>query len=420
MSETETGFGKASLEGNFDGFKRFKLQTPDTRKGQDKTELILRLLPPMKTYAESGAWKFFYGQHFGIEGNNTRDPSKGRPRPFLCIQRKNKAKEVIVPCAKCEQMDKVRVRIDARENELAKEHGIEDKKSKEFGDLKRADQKLKPLYDWMKRHNVDKKFHINAMNEAGECGVLTLSYTVVLEKLEPLLKELRDKYRVDAFDPAGGVWLRFTRTGQAPRVNDSVEVFNEELADGAFRRKVAPMTADQIKKALKVCPDLSNVNQEIVRVLTAEAIQALVALKGDKDGKSLKDQVDAIWVPFDKEYEAAKAARSGKPAPVAAVAPEPVVEDYDPTIDESAVDVQEASSASRKPASAPQPEIPAVEPVSEEDAEEKALAAQMAAVQAKKAAKAAAAKKAAEATPAAEKIGVVEGPDDFLSQFEAK
>jgi hypothetical protein len=90
-----SGFGKANIETQFDGFKYFKLRTPDVKKGETETTLIVRLLPSMKSYRDSGEWKFFYGQHYGYAGVNSRDPSKPRSRPFGCIQKKNKNKEIV-------------------------------------------------------------------------------------------------------------------------------------------------------------------------------------------------------------------------------------------------------------------------------------------------------------------------------------
>ena len=407
MSTENEGFGKASLERDFEGYKRFKLVTPDQKKGEEKTELILRLLPSMKSYRDTGTWKFFHGLHFGYEGTNPRDPQKGRARPFACIQKKDRNKQVTDHCPKCDQMEKVRAKVEAREVALAAEKGIEDRKSKEFTEVKRADQKLKVLNDWLRKHNCDRKFHINAMSPSGECGVLTLSYTVVTDKLEPLLKELRDKYKIDAFDPTKGLWLKFTRTGQAPRVNDNVEVLMEEGADGSFRRAFAPMTTEQIQKALRVCPDLSNVKQEIVRKLPVEAIQALV----DCDGS--KEAVDAIWSPFDKDLEAAKKATAPAPAPkqeTAEVEDDVVVEDEP---------VQDVTSAPQMPASASSVATPVEAAQDADDAEEAALKAQMAALLARKSAKKPVEKPKA---PVAEDtgMGMPNNPDDFLDLFEAK
>lgn len=408
MSEEE-GFGKASLERQFSGYKRFKMVTPDEKKGEEKTRLVVRLLPSMKSYRNTGAWKFFFGVHFGYEGTNSRDPQgKGRPRPFLCIEQKDSNKQIVVHCPKCDQMSKYRGQAKARESVLATEHKIEDLESSKFSDIKRNDQKLKVVNDWLKKNNCDKKFYTNAMNEAREFGVLTLSYSTATKVLEPKLKDLQNNAKLDPFDPSAGVWVVFTRTGRNPNVTDTAEILMIEGEDGAFRRGKAPLTEEEVKKALKVCPDLSNIHQEIVRVLPATAIQALVDCNGDKAA------VDAIWAPYDKAFDAAKAARIGKPVEAPATVP---VEDDQLDLEDVAEETQ-SYTASEAMVAAVETVVnrPTVQPVEEVDAEEAALLAQMEALKAKRAA---GKKTPAVTKPAEETMGAVENPEDFLKQFDA-
>lgn len=285
------GFGKANLDTVFEGFKYFKLKTPDPKRGEEMTEIIVRLLPSMHSYEDSGNWKFFYGQHYGHFGVNPRNPEKPRSRPFGCIQRKNKNKEIVVRCPKCEQIEKMRSRYDAAEDALAKQHGV-DKKDPSFRDIKRADANLKKMGEWLGNHNCDKKFWINVMSLNGEFGVLQLSYTTCEKKLVPFLKRLRDQDKVDAFDPNGGVWLRFTRTGSKPQVQDNVETYDELVDIGNGRKakvmKPAPMTAEQIEKALKICPDLA---KGVVKFIDVETMERLVKSSGDPE------ETDRIWPP---------------------------------------------------------------------------------------------------------------------------
>lgn len=391
MSE---GFGKASLENTFDGYKFFKLRTPDPKKNEEKTELILRILPSMKSYRDSGTWRFFYGQHYGYQGNNPRDPSKPRARPFGCIQKKNKDKSIKVHCPKCDQIEAKRKQYDARAEDLLKSSGL-DKDSREFKDLKQTDTKLKVLGEWLRKHNCDKKFWINVMSLNGEFGVLQLSYKTSEDVLLPLLKELRDKEKVDALDPMGGVFLRFTRTGKNPQVVDAVEVYTETVqVDGrTFKEyKSAKMTPQQIERALKVCPDLA---KDVVKMISAETIQALVDCNGDPD------VVDKIWPQESKKSETPATSNldsSDVPPP----------DDEPPAEDE--VPAQQAA-----PQAPPKTEPPAP-PAPEVDEEELELERKLAA---KRAAKAAA--KAPTASPAPG-LGApsVDNEAAFLEQFQAK
>jgi hypothetical protein len=410
-----SGFGKANIETQFDGFKYFKLRTPDPKKGETETSLVLRLLPSMKSYRDTGEWKFFYGQHYGYAGVNSRDPSKPRSRPFGCIQKKGKNKEIITPCPKCTQMSKMEDRRKAREDELAKQHGFEGeeaRKSSEFYEIKKSDSKYSQLAAWLSKHNCDKKFWINVMSKDGEYGVLQLSYSTTQEKLIPLLKKLADGTetgeKVDAFDPGSGMWLNFTRSGRIPRVVDNVVPFTELVDVGNGKKAkmaaTAPMTQEQIEKALKVCPDLA---KDVVKFIEATTIQQLVDCSGDPE------EVDRIWPPENKQV------KPTAPATTTTSGDEGSVDEG-----ESLVDV--GLTPAKAEVKTQVTEEPKVEtksepaPAAEEDDEEAALQRQLEAARAKKAAKLAAASTAASTTTTSAMGKSVDNPDDFLAQFNAK
>ncbi len=409
------GFGKANLNPVYDGPKYFKMRTPDPRKNETETVLVLRLLPSMHSYRDTGQWKFYYGQHYGYAGVNSRDPSKPRARPFGCIQKKNKQKEILTRCPKCDQISQFEAKKAAREDELAQQHGVgsskEERSTPEFYEIKKSDQKYQTFAAWLSKHNCDKKFWINAMDKNGDFGMLQLSYTTCEEKLMPLLNKLAKGEEtgepVDAFDPGTGIWLKFTRTGKNPRVVDSVTVF-EELVDFGNGKKAkvaqaAPMTDEQIAKALKTCKDLA---KDVVKFIDAETIQKLVNCSGDPA------EVDAIWPP--EKPAAAAPAKTETKVEAKGTAGQVSDESGDDGESESLVD-----DIAAPPAAAPEtaPTAQAAPAVSEEDAEEAALKAQMAALEARKAARAAAAKVVTE-TPALGKS--VDNPNDFLAQFSAK
>lgn len=412
------GFGKANLENKFDGPQYFKMRTPDKRKNETETVMVLRLLPSMHSYRDSGQWKFYYGQHYGYAGVNSRDPSKPRARPFGCIQKKNRAKEIEVRCPKCDQIAKYEALKTARENELAKENGIgeskEERSTPEFYELKKGDQKYQTYATWLSKHNRDAKFWINAMDRDGNFGMLQLSYTTCEEKLMPLLKKLatgeETGEKVDAFDPSTGMWLKFVRTGTNPRVVDTITVF-EELVDlgGGKKAKVAqpaPMTPAQIEKALKTCKDLA---KDVVKFIDAETMQKLVKCSGDPA------EVDAIWPP--EKPATAKAEPKAEPKADAASNAADTAGGYEDGEGEPLVDDIAPPTSTAPTETAPTTQA-AAPTVSEEDAEEAALKAQMAALEARKAAKAAAAKTSTPTTPA---LGApVDDPDKFLNSFNAK
>lgn len=291
------GFGKANLDNTFEGFKYFKLKTPDPSKGEESTELVLRLIPSIHSYAESGQWKFFYGQHYGHFGNNSRNPDKPRSRPFGCIQRKNKAKEILVSCPKCVQIESVREKQRTREKQL--DQANPNNSQVQMKDIYRADKIHAELGKWLGSHNCDKKFWMNVMSHNGEFGVLQLSYKTTEEVLMPLLRRLRDE-GIDALDVTAGVYLRFIRTGRRPSVTDRIEEFTETVDLGGGRKgkvpKPAPLTQEQQEKALKILPDLKT---SVVKFIDAETMQRLVSSSGDPD------ETDRIWPPEVRAERAA-------------------------------------------------------------------------------------------------------------------
>jgi hypothetical protein len=297
-----SGFGKVNLDDSYEGFKYFKLKTPDIRKGETETELILRLLPSMHSYRDSGEWKFFYGQHYGHYGNNPKQPDKPRARPFGCIQQKNpKTGEIEVECPKCTQIEKKKAAKKAREEQLLKQLQAQDasidEKSPEFKEAKADDKKLQDLNAWLMKHNCDKKWWMNVMDLKGEFGVFQLSYTTMKERLLPLLRDLRDKKKIDAFDPAKGVFLRFTRSGKGINVVDNVTVYTETVVvegEELQKMKFAPLTDEQIEKALKICPDLK---KDVVKFISAKQIAELVERGDDPDA------VDEIWPPENAQVK---------------------------------------------------------------------------------------------------------------------
>jgi hypothetical protein len=413
------GFGKANIDTQYEGYKYFKLRTPDPKKGETETEIVLRLLPSMKSYKDTGEWKFFYGQHYGYSGVNSRDPSKPRSRPFKCIQKKNgKTKEIEIACPKCTQMSKFEARKQAREDELAKEHGIgaekEARQSPEFYAIKKDDAKYQQIAAWLSKHNCDKKFWMNAMDRDGNFGVLQLSYSTTNEKLLPLLRKLSSGEetgdKVDAFDPSSGIWLKFTRSGKIPRVVDSIAVFTviEEIAPGKKVRvpAPAPMSTEQIEKALKTCPDLA---KDVVKTITTEQIQQLVDCNGDPD------VVDGIWPP-----EVSKSTKKVEDTSTKTTSTTGGEFDAgDNFVDGDVVEEPASEPSTTKTKEEPKTETKAAVGEEDEDAAaEAALAKQTAELKARIAAKAAAKAAAATATPALGKT--VDNADDFLAQFNAK
>ncbi len=391
--EGADAFGTASLDREYDGPKTFKLKVPDSKKNEETTEFICRLLPPMKSLKDQQhAWKKFYGIHYGHSGNNPRDAQKNRPRPFACIEEKDyRTKEIKVHCPKCDQMEVMRSKQKTRESELKLANPSVAENEKAMKDICRADATYASYTEWLKKHNCDKKWYINVMSYAGEFGVLHLTYTTMKDVLEPKLKEWRDKDKLDVFHPHKGVWLRFTRSGVAPRVTDNVDLFMDsvEISPGRIVKEVknAPLTKEQIQRALKICPDLA---KDVVKFLPPEKITALIATKGDLD------KVDEIWDgPKKDRATTASSLESG----LDGVSTDPELDGLDETM---------ALSTTTTPT--PEPVVPVV------DDEVAALQAQMQALLDRKAK----ATVSTVATTPATRPSATESAEDFLSSFSAK
>jgi hypothetical protein len=386
------GFGKVNLDNNTGKLTYWKLREPNEKKGEVIVELVLRLLPSMHSYEDTGAWEFYYAQHFGHFGVNSNNPDKPRARPFGCIKKMGKNKVIEVACPKCEQVDKMMAKKERLEIALAAKLGIEDRKSPEFWEAKKADKELENVGGWLQRHNSDKKYWINAMDEKGNFGILQVSYTFNKDVLKPFLQQLRDKRGLDVFNPAKGAFLHFTSTGKRPRVTQNVTLYEDLVTiDGeqVSKMKPAPMTEAQMAQALKVCPDLA---KDVVKFISSDTITALINSSDDPE------ETDRIWP------QPTRAAATAKKAEVKTEADE--VDDHGP--DEDEVTPITATLVRAVVAKAVVPDI------DEEEAElERRLAE-------KRAKKLAAAGAGAGVTATGNKGVVATSAEDFLSQFGDK
>jgi hypothetical protein len=364
------GFGEARDDAG-DRFRFFQLVSPNPDKGEERTELVVRLLPSMKSYKDTGKWNFYHGVHYGYKGVNKRKPDSPRARPFGCIQQKTGDKITQV-CPKCEQIAAFAKRAKALEG------ATEPAKVAQH----------KALTEWLKAHNLDKKVYINVMAYDGSFGVLKLSW-----KAFTALRTLISQIGIGAATSLHKApWLKFTRTGQKLAVIDSVSKYQETVVteDGEEVSKTifSSMTPEQCATALRVCPDLT----KIVNYISYDKIEQLVKCSGEPR------VVDEIFDgPKEEEPTATESAASDDT-------------DYGQYGPEA--DPQLPAWAGPTPDVAAPPPAPFAAEVAEED-EEAVLQAKMEALRAKKAAAATSAKKAA--TTSAPTTA-----DDFLAKFQPK
>lgn len=269
--------------------KRWRLKSP--KGNESETTMVRRVLPPMKSLKEKKQYACFHAQHFGYNGVNKDDPSKVRFLPFGCVREYDPVtKKVSQTCAGC---DELYSKKDAKEGILAhcKASGEDPSKYAE---------KLEPLNEWLKNYNRDGKWYLNAMSPEGEFGTLAITKTCY-EALRVLFSKTLKEDGIHGINPSDGVWVKFTRTGYGRDVLDTVEVVYEniQLPNGKIGKtvKLAPLTADQLQSALKICDDLAT---DPVRYLSPEKVSQIVATGGDPE------EIDRIWATSQRTSPADK------------------------------------------------------------------------------------------------------------------
>lgn len=267
---SDAGFGKPKYGSGASGgsagfsFKRFKLETP--KRGGEPTEGTYRIMPPFKSLAASGQWIKYHAEHYGYKGMN-RDGTKAVARPFACVEEKDRrTKAVTVRCPKCDEIAQKKQERDLIEAQ-AKASG------KSPDELEAI---LEPYDTWLRDHNVEKKYHLLAMNEAGEFGVLKIGYNHKLA-LEEECNQLLDRFKLDPLDLDSGVQFVFVRQYKDGKLHDTVRVKKIVQSDMSERIVLAPLSEEQQKTAAATLPDLN----DVVTKITADQIRRLVSSGGD-------------------------------------------------------------------------------------------------------------------------------------------
>jgi hypothetical protein len=300
------GFGKPKYGGG-SFTKTYKLQSG--KQGEPIT-FTCRILPPMKSLAESGKWAVYQGTHFGYKGVNEKDRSKPTHRPFKCIEDTDyRTKMVLQDCPECD-LSKQRKDEETALKAASKAKGHSPEEIKEIA---------KPISDWLQDHNCDRKWHMNIKLLDGSYGVLAIS-NKTKKKLEAKITQLLAEDGIEALELNQGVWFRFTRTGKQLEAEDTVDVEYETVrgADGRVSRtvKMAPLTDAEAMQALKECQDLGS----MLRSISYEQIKLLTTCSGEDE------DVDAILALGEKREASpgrsyTAPALPPAPAPVAELAP---------------------------------------------------------------------------------------------------
>lgn len=279
------GFGKPKYGGGGFGNQR------KPKEGDN----IIRVLPPMHSFADAGKWTNYVGLHFGVEGVDPKDSTQTKQRPFRCIQDKQRNGIITQACPMCDKIAAVEAEMAELEQSLIRD-------SKPADEIETAQA---PMAAWLKAHNVDRKHYLNVIYDDGEMGWFTLSHRTKSKHLDVKIDEVRETYGFDPLDIDGGCWFNIKRTGKKLDTVETCEVVMEDVTVGDRKLKDikrAPLTEEQCTKALNECKDLASVGT----LLTFDQIAAIANSSGDPE------EIDAIFAQTETKSEAKTSAPATK------------------------------------------------------------------------------------------------------------
>lgn len=246
-------------------------------KGGTNGDNIFRVMPPVHSLAAQGKYYQFHAVHKGFVGTD------GRPRWFSCTEEWDyKTKEIKSRCPVCDKYRQMDGHL-----KVAKERGLDKEKIEEFRLLQ-----VDPF-------KVEKRYYINALNQANEIGSLALP-----TKSFRALKELCDKYANNGVDLTStkSVFLNFGKRSQYKGDNQAlypVEPFRKsEMVNGLIQESMVPheITNEILNRMEKECVDLS----KMFPTVSIENLDALVSAEGE-DRKKIVDRVFAKGEPKEEQ-----------------------------------------------------------------------------------------------------------------------
>lgn len=174
MSKVGT-YDPNALKGNFKKRKYFKIE-----EGKSN---VYRVLPP---YGTTGIAAYY--QVFWVKG------ASGKSRPVPTLLRKSKDKGIIQRCPLFDKVEALKVQLAAIEKDPNFDQNIVKAKKEQLNGLR-----------------LQGGYYVNAMDQAGDIGVLRIPYTV-FQSLKKRLETLKDE-GVDPINvgPNNGVFFDFKR-----------------------------------------------------------------------------------------------------------------------------------------------------------------------------------------------------------------
>jgi hypothetical protein len=235
----------------------------------DGSANIFRIAPPVKSLKNVGKWKIYDKLHYGYTVPNDQNADKPRHKPFRCIEKKNRATNMIEQdCPEC-------ALLKAKEDEIT---AVVNQYIAQGKSPAEAEEYVKGARKILREHNLDKKWYLLAKNLAGEWGTLKLGHRAMTALDDARTKYMKENGGVDPLDARSGVWFEFTRQGKGLETRYTATIAMESLGRGQFQVKSGALTAVDAE-ALKKCPDLAKLNDN--KSLSYDQILALVRSGGE-------------------------------------------------------------------------------------------------------------------------------------------
>ncbi len=316
------GFGKAK-EGS--GIEIFKV-------GEDETKQF-RIFPPKGKLSNKGIWALYHQQHYGYGVPDAKDPSKSRARPFLCVEEKD-GDRVTVSCPECRKIeDQKRLQKEQYDGELARL--LSEKMPQAIAESQAA-KLVESKTEWLKAHNLDRKWYMIALAEDGRIGYLVIPHKAK-KALDAKKKKLLSDEKIDILDMDNGAWIEVTRTGKGRSTEYEAAIAQEQIItpNGARAKvtKVSGITEAQSDIALAL-PDLDSAS--LVRKISRDQVHMLV------EGSGAPEEVEAILnmgQRFERKEESPTPVQAARPAPM------PAIQVAKPPVEVAAVDPSAAAIA---------------------------------------------------------------------------
>jgi hypothetical protein len=342
-----TGFGSPS--GSNRNYETWKLKQKDD-------EIVIRILPLMKSLLKRDDFGLFWKLHFGWNGRNPKDVTKVQYHPFLCVEEKSYGM-ITQECPACNYRNSYLKKLETAKidmenqikakQELGRSKNIpEDQIAKAVSKLREEClAKIKPLSEWVNNHGADGKFRIPCINKQGQFGIFLAPYGVV-KQLKEEIRNLKTRNYPGTDIPmqaAGrkGVWFKITRSGNASPTSDTAKPCRIVREDGAEVLDFHVISNEQLQQAQDRLPDLEEM-RELARI-RLDQMEALIQLDKDGGGSSDPLEVDLILEtaknnkPLDPPMEWAEdpapppAPQIAEPAPAAKVETKPEPPKAEPT-----------------------------------------------------------------------------------------